>query len=175
MESKAKNGLIIAVILLTTISIGVGATSGWFAFILDMGDLAEGGRRLTEPFVLTDLPEYFVASATMEGSGYTGQLHTGSVSITHTRPDSSKWLAAGTYSFDLELALDVLETIDSGTFTDLRDGTPYVAPSYTWTPISPPASYDLVLSLDNIVWTILTEHTITASAGVGGSIHLKER
>jgi len=169
MDMDKKKVMLLATILIAGTTIAVGAQLGVFHFIDNFTGLIESDRRIPASFTLTNLPEYFAASVDVEGSGYTGQPHTVDISISHSRPDTSIWLAAGNYSLDLELSAVVEETITSGSFIDLRNTEPFSA-IYSWTPISPADTYDLVLSLKNIVWSILTEYTITATADTGGSI-----
>lgn len=172
---EIKLGKLSPLVILTILGIVIGgivvANPGWFSFIQDFGGLDESDRRMTDTFVLTELPEYFIADVVLEGSGYTGQLHTVNISINQNRPDSSVWIASGNYFLNLELTVGVSEeTITSGSFANLRNTAPYVAPTYSWTPESPAGTYSIVLSLNNIVWSMLPQYTILAIAGSGGSI-----
>lgn len=151
---KRKSAILIFVLILASTTIVVGAQEGWFNFILNLAGLDESDRQMVDTFVLTDLPEYFEAGVVIEGSGYTGQIHTVDISIIHDRPDSSVWFASGDYSLDLETSGAVVEPIYSGSFTDLRNAAPFYSPTYSWYPSSSADTYDIVLSLDNIVWTI---------------------
>jgi len=172
MEKSKRLLTLVAIVAVVTISgVALAINEGWFTFVPNFGDLDEGSRRMVDPFVLTELPEFFTASVTVEGSGYTGQLHTVDISISHARPDSSTWVASGDYTLNLELSTEIEEPITSGSFSGLQLGTPYVASPYAWTPLSPPNSYDIVLSLSNIAWTVLPTYTITATVGSpGGTI-----
>ena len=165
MEKSKRLLTLLAITAALTIStVALAINGNWLSVIPNLEDLTEVSHRVTEPFILENLPDYFEASVIIEGSGYTEQPHTVDITISHTRPDSSVWLASGTYSLDLELSSVLEEPITSGVFTDLRLGTPYTATSHSWTPSSSANTYDLVLSLDNIVWTILTEYTIMSNA-----------
>jgi len=164
--------LLIALTVISVIAIsGVAlASDSWFNWTPNFSGLEEGDRRMVDNFTLTDLPEYFSAGVFVEGPGYTGQEHSVDILITQNRPHSSTWLASGDYSLDLELGASVVEPITSGSFIDMRNAIPFNAPTYYWTPTSDADTYDIVLSLTNVVWTIATEFTITLSAGTGGSI-----
>lgn len=171
MDKKRKQILIlVAIASLITVSGIVLAQTGWFTFTENLSGLDESDRRMVDTFILEDLPEYFTAGVVVDGSGYTGQLHTVDVSISHNRPDDSVNIAAGDYSLTLELSGESVETITSGSFTGLRNTAPFIAPSQSWTPSSSKNTYEIVLSLNNIVWTLLPEHTIISSAGEGGTI-----
>lgn len=136
----------------------------------DFSDIIESPRQMTSPFNMTELPEYFNASVVVKGSGYTGQPHTVYIMISHTRPDSSVWLAAGDYSLTLESGGEVLgPIIATGMFSKLRNTVPFKSQDFPWTPeITAGTMYNLVLNLDNLTWT--SAYTITATADPGGSM-----
>ena len=176
MEKSKRLLTLVAIVAVVTISGVALAINGNLRFlspnldlVQDFSDIVESPRRMTYPFTLTDLPEYFNASVIIEGSGYTGQPHTVYVLINHTRPDSSVWLAAGNYSLTIENGV-ITENITSGSFSDLRNTESFVSPGHSWTPAIPADTYDIVLSLNDIFWSILPEYTIKASAGTGGTI-----
>lgn len=147
---------LVAIVSVLTISgVALALNGNWFLFLPNFEGLDEAGPRASEQFILTELPDYFQASVIVGGSGYTGQLHTVDVLINHNRPDSSVWLASGNYSLDLELEVGTsVEIITSGSFSELRKGTPYTAPQQPWIPVSLANTYQIVLSLDNILWTL---------------------
>lgn len=179
MEKSKRLLIFIAIVAVITIStLAFAALNGDLRFLSpnldvvpDFSDIVESPRQMTYPLTMDELPEYFNASVIIVGSFYTGQTHTVYVQINHTRPDTSIWLAAGNYSLDIELSEAVKDNIANGSFSSLRNTDPFVSPGYPWIPtILAGTTYNLVLSLDNLVWTMVEEYTITSSAGAGGSI-----
>ncbi len=172
MEKSKRLLMLIAIASAITISaVALALNGNFFTFTKDFTDIIGIDRRIQAPslFNLSKLPEFFSASVVVEGSGYTGQPHTVDINISHSRPDSSIWLASGDYSLDLEITEGVSEEqITSGSFTDLRNTFPYIAPPYDWTPSSLEGSYGMVLSLNGIQWT--SGFIIVATAGTGGTI-----
>ncbi len=175
MEKSKRVLTLIAIVAAVTISsVALALNGNFFTFTKDFTDIIGIDRRFQapSPFLISKLPEFFSSSVVVEGSGYTGQPHTVDITISHSRPDSSIWLASGDYSLDLEITeRESEEQITSGSFSDLRKGTPYVAPQQPWSPSSLEGSYEMVLSLNDIQWTMLPEYIITATVGsAGGTI-----
>ncbi len=172
MIMDKKKAIILAFIFVAGATFAAVAQPLWLAFT--PGDFAGpevGIRRLVDEdaLILENLPEFFEASVLIEGSGYVEQSHTVEITLGHTRPNPTVWLASGSYSLDLENSSGAGENIASGSFVDIRNTNPYVE-SYPWFPSSSSGTYDIVLTLRDIFWTILHEYTITSSAGAGGSI-----
>ncbi len=172
MEKSKRVLMLIAIASAITISaVALALNGNFFTFTKDFTDIIGIDRRFQAPslFNLSKLPEFFSSSVVVEGSGYTGQPHTVDITISHSRPDSSIWLASGDYSLDLEITeRESEEQITSGSFSDLRKGTPYVAPQQPWSPQSSADTYQIVLSLNGIQWT--SGFIIVATAGTGGKI-----
>ncbi len=170
MEASKKRLILLAIMLVAATTLGAGAQQlGLFSFVDDLTGIIEDDRRVPMPYTLTKLPEFFEASVTVEGSGYTGQPHTINISISHNRPDSSVWLAQGTYSLDLELiAGESFENITSGFFTKLQRTDPYIAQPHPWTPTSPEGNYEMVLNIRDLMWT--KGFVITVTTGPNGII-----
>ncbi len=174
MNMDKKKVMLLAFIFVAGATFAAVAQPLWLSFTPgDFSGPELGVRRMVDVgFGLTNLPEFFDATVFIEGSGYTGQLHTVDLNISHTRSNPTIWLASGDYSLDLELTEGAsLETIIHGSFTGMRNtDNPRIVQDVPWLPSSPEAIYDIVLTMSNIMWTSLIEYTITASAGANGAI-----
>jgi len=171
MEKSKRLLTLIAIVTVLTISgIAFAITEGWFTFILTP-DLDTPDITLQEPFTLTSLPDYFQVSVTMTGSGNTGQEHQGSIIIEHDRADGGFWEVNGSYELALEhINGTTVETIDVGSFTNLREYETYGNP-FIWTSAADPLNYLLVLEIFDVWWMLVTECIITATVETtGGTI-----
>ena len=172
-KSKRLLTLIAIVTVLTISGIAFAITEGWFTFILTP-DLDTPDITLQEPFTLTSLPDYFQVSVTMTGSGNTGQEHQGSIIIEHDRADGGFWEVNGSYELALEhINGTTVETIDVGSFTNLREYETYGNP-FIWTSAADPFNYLLVLEIFDVWWVLVTECIITATVETSGGIIASE-
>jgi len=162
--------LIATTSLITLSGVAVAQNGGWFTFIPTL-DLTTPGLELDSPFILSSLPEYFQISVTMSGSGTTEMPHQVSIIIEHNRVEEGPWRATAFYILALEDTNGtVVEEIDSGSFTDLREYDSYEKP-LTWTPSVAASGYQMVLDITEVSWALVAEYTITATASPGGSIY----
>lgn len=170
MEAKQRKILLIVILLVAGTTLAVAGQQGWFTFLYDPMGLDIADTYMEAPFELKDLPLWFSSDVTIVGSGYSGQEHNVSLSIFHDRPENgAPWYADGDYSLDLKLAGSVVESIISGSFTDLTTWNPYTI-SILWTPVSDPENYTIALNITNVFWSEVTTYPINATSGEGGTI-----
>jgi len=174
MEKSKRLLTLIAIVTVLTISgIAFAINGGWFTFIFTP-DLGTPDITLQEPFTLTSLPDYFQVSVTLTGSGNTGQEHQGSIIIEHDRADGGFWEANGSYELALEhINGTTVETIDVGSFTNLREYETYGNP-FIWTSSADPFNYLLVLEIFDVWWALITECIITATVETPGGTIVSE-
>lgn len=168
LKDKDKK-LLAAIILssLVTLSTVVLASNGWFTFIPTL-DLTTPGLKLDSPFILSSLPDYFQISVTMSGSKTTEMPHQVEINIEHNRVEEGPWGATASYVLALkETDGTLVEEIDSGSFTHLREFESYEKP-LTWTPEANPSGYQVVLDLTDVTWEIV--YTIRARVMSPGGI-----
>jgi len=171
MKMDRKKAIIIAIILLTSTTLAVGAQQGWFRFIYDPTGVIVDDTYMEDELELKGLPLWFSADVSISGSGFSGQEHTVSLNIFHDRPSNgAPWFADGNYSLDLKLAGTIVEPITSDPFTDLSTSNPYTT-LYQWTPLSPADNYTIALNITDVTWREVPTYTITATAGLGGTIN----
>lgn len=169
MERRKQILILVAIASVLTISTIALAASGWFNFILEP-DLTTPNLELDAPFMLSPTPEYFQISVTMTGSGNKGRAHHVSIIIEHNRDEGEFWQANASYVLALEDTDGTLvEEIDSGSFTDLREYDSYVKP-LTWIPDANPAGYQVVLDLTDVTWEIVPKYLIRARVQTPGGI-----
>ena len=171
MEKSKRLLTLIAIAAVLTIStVALAINGNWFSLILDPMGLDIPDISTEETLELLEMPQWVSSEVSMEGSGYSGQVHNVSVTLYHDRTSNGfPWIADGSYSLNLKLAGTIVEPILSGSFTNLGMWNPYTT-SYLWTPLSPPDNYTIELNITNISWSEMPTYTITATAGLGGSI-----
>ncbi len=168
MKKTTRKIIMVVLLLVAGTTFAFAQQPSWLQFVGDLTGLVEKDRLMMDTITFNILPDYFSASVVIEGSGYTDQPHEVYVTISHTRQDSSVWLATGSYSLDLESNDVIVETITDGMFIALRNTVPYVTPTIPWLPENLSGIYNIVLRLESITWMLSS--FIEASAGLGGSI-----
>lgn len=170
MERRKQILILVAIAsVLTIFTVALAINGDWFKFTQEY-ELTTPNIELDAPFMLSPTPEYFQISVTMTGSGNKGRAHHVSIIIEHNRVEGEFWQVNASYVLALEdTDGNLVEEIDSGSFTDLREYDSYVKP-LTWIPEANPAGYQVVLDLTDVTWEIVPEYKIRATVGGEGGI-----